>query len=152
MEKTRKELAMDYFTQGYNCSQAVVLAFADKIGMEKDALARVSSSFGGGMGRLREVCGSVSGMFLVAGFLYGYEDPKARTEKAQHYKRIQELAHAFEKENGSIVCRQLLGLDKKEESPVPEDRTKEYYKKRPCKELVGCAAEILDRFLQQQEI
>lgn len=145
----RKEKAMQLFEEGYNCAQSVFLAFEDLHGMEPKAAAALSSSFGGGMGRLREVCGAVSGMFLVAGALYGYDDPKAGEEKMAHYARIQELAAAFEKENGSIVCRELLGLSTKREAPVPEERTAEYYKKRPCKELVGQAAEILEQYIEK---
>jgi C_GCAxxG_C_C family probable redox protein len=114
--------------------------------MDRETAARMVSSLGGGMGRLREVCGAVSAMFLVAGLLYGYNDPKAKDEKAEHYERIQKLASDFEKENGSIICRELLGLTEKKDSPIPEERTAEYYKKRPCKELVGCAVEILERY------
>ena len=148
----RKEKAMQLFEEGYNCAQSVFLAFEDLHGMDRKAAAALSSSFGGGMGRLREVCGAVSGMFLVAGALYGYDDPKAREEKAAHYARIQELAAAFEKENGSIVCRELLGLSVKREAPVPEARTEEYYKKHPCKELVGQAAEILEQYIEGHPI
>jgi len=149
---TRKEIAMEYFAEGYNCAQAVALAFCDLLPMEKDTLARLTSSFGGGMGRLREVCGAVSGMFAAAGLLYGYDDPKARAEKADHYARLQEMAKAFEKENGSIVCRELLGLTVKHDAPTPEARTDAYYKKRPCKELVGCAAEILEKYLEENPV
>lgn len=145
----RRETAMQLFEEGYNCAQSVFLAFADLHGIDKKTAAALSSSFGGGMGRLREVCGAVSGMFLVAGALYGYDDPEAREEKAEHYARIQELAAAFEKENGSIVCRELLGLSVKKEAPTPEARTAEYYKKRPCKELVGQAAEILEQYITE---
>ena len=108
----RGQRAQGLFLQGYNCTQAVVLAFDDLLGMDWDALARLSSSFGGGMGRLREVCGAVSGMFLVAGILYGYDVPGAEGQelKAAHYKRIQQLAKAYQDVNGSIVCRELLGL------------------------------------------
>lgn len=149
---TRKEMAMENFMKGYNCSQSVVLAFADLIDpVEAKMLSKMSSSFGGGMGRLREVCGSVSGMFLVLGALYGYEGPETGAPKAEHYARIQEVAKAFEEENGSIVCRELLGLTVKKQEPTPEARTKEYYKKRPCKELVGCAAQILDEFIKGME-
>lgn len=143
----RKEKAMALFEEGYNCAQAVFLAFEDMHGIDRRTAAALSSSFGGGMGRLREVCGSVSGMFLTVGVLYGYDDPKAKEEKAEHYARIQELAAAFEKENGSIVCRELLGLTVKKEEPIPQERTEEYYKKRPCKELVGMAAEILETYI-----
>jgi len=120
--------------------------------MEKDALARLTSSFGGGMGRLREVCGAVSGMFAAAGLLYGYDDPKASTEKADHYARLQAMAKEFEHENGSIVCRELLGLTVKHDAPTPEARTDAYYKKRPCKELVGCAAEILEKYVEENPL
>ena len=152
MEKSRRERATELFLEGYNCTQAVFLAFEDLHGMDRWAAAALSSSFGGGMGRLREVCGTVSGMFLVAGALYGYDDPKAVQEKAEHYARIQELAAEFEKQNGSIICRELLGLNVKKESPVPEARTAEYYKKRPCPQLAGCAAEIMERYIREHPI
>lgn len=145
----RKDRAMKYFEKGYNCAQSVFLAFGDLHGMDERMAARFASSFGGGMGRLREVCGTVTGMFLVAGILYGYEDPKAGKEKTEHYKRIQELAAEFEEQNGSIVCRELLGLTVKREEPVPEERTEAYYKKRPCKELVGQAAQIMERYIME---
>lgn len=143
----RKEKAMKLFEQGYNCSQSLVLAFADLYDLDEKTAAALSSSFGGGMGRLREVCGSVSGMFLVAGLLYGYTKPGAREEKAEHYARIQELAKKFEEKNGSIVCRTLLGLSVQREDPTPMERTAEYYKKRPCKQLIGDAAEILETYI-----
>ena len=148
---TRKELAMDYFYQGYNCSQSLVLAFKDKLNMDETTLSKLASSFGGGMGRLREVCGSVSGMFMVIGLLYGYSGPEKGDVKAEHYARIQELAARFEKEHGSIVCRELLGLSVKHDSPTPEARTKEYYTKRPCPEIIGSAAQILEQYLQEIE-
>ena len=143
----RKELAQKYFVDGYNCSQSVVLAYADLLGIEEKSLAKLASSFGGGMGRLREVCGAASGMFMVLGLLYGYDDPKASEEKKEQYRKVQEAAKAFEEKNGSIVCRQLLGLDVNHDEYTPSERTKEYYQKRPCKELVGDAADILEEFL-----
>lgn len=148
----RREKAMALFEEGYNCAQSVFLAFSDMHGIDERTAAALSSSFGGGMGRLREVCGAVSGMFLTLGVLYGYDNPKAKEEKAEHYARIQELAAAFEKENGSIVCRELLGLRVKKEAPTPEARTKEYYQKRPCRELVGDAAEILERYIAEHPV
>jgi len=148
----RKEKAEALFLEGYNCAQAVVIAFEDLHGLDRDMVARLSSSFGGGMARLREVCGSVSGMFMVAGLLYGYDDPKAKEEKTEHYARIQKLAADFTAENGSIVCRELLGLTEKKQAPTPEARTEEYYKKRPCKELVGMAAEIMDNYIKEYPI
>lgn len=143
---------MKLFEDGYNCAQSVFLAFEDLHGIDRETAARLSSSFGGGMGRLREVCGSLSGMFMTVGLLYGYDDPKAFAEKTEHYGRIQELAKTFEEKNGSIVCRELLGLKVKRESSVPEARTEDYYKKRPCKELVGDAAEILEDYIREHEI
>ena len=139
--------AMNLFKEGYNCSQSVFLAFKDLYGIDRSTALKLSSSFGGGMGRLREVCGSVSGMFLTAGILYGYDSPKDRSSKTEHYKRIQELARSFEELNGSIVCRELLGLDQKKESYVPEERTKDYYRKRPCEQIVGCAAYIMEEYI-----
>lgn len=152
MKEMRKEKAMQLFTEGYNCAQAVFLAFDDMYDMDRKTAAAMSSSFGGGMGRLREVCGTVSGMFMVAGILYGYDEPGAVERKAEHYARIQELATRFEKENGSIVCRELLGLSVKRENPVPQARTQEYYKKRPCKELVGQATEILEQYIAEHPV
>jgi C_GCAxxG_C_C family probable redox protein len=143
---------MENFMKGYNCAQAVVLAFADMLPIEPAELSKMACSFGGGMGRLREVCGSVSGMFMVAGLLYGYDGPETGPVKANHYARIQELARRFTEKNGSIVCRELLGLDVKHDSPVPEARNAEYYKKRPCRELVGDAAEILEQYIAENPL
>lgn len=139
---------MDNFKKGYNCSQSIVLTFADILPLDSDTLAKMASSFGGGMGRLREVCGAVSGMFMVAGLLYGYEGPETGQVKADHYARIQDLAHRFEEQHGSIVCREMLGLSVKHDVPTPEARTDEYYKKRPCVEIIGDAAEILDEYIK----
>ncbi|WP_024866856.1 C-GCAxxG-C-C family protein [Butyrivibrio sp. FCS014] len=146
---TRRQMAMDNFMKGYNCSQSIVLAFADMLPIDEATLLRLSSSFGGGMGRLREVCGSVSGMFMVAGLLYGYDGPETGQVKADHYARIQELAHRFEEQHGSIVCRELLGLSVRHDVPVPEARTAEYYKKRPCPEIIGDAAQILEEYIME---
>ena len=144
--------AEENFLNGYNCTQAVFLAFQDLFEMDEKTAAKLSSSFGGGMGRLREVCGAVSGMFLVAGMLYGYDTPGAHQEKSDHYKRIQELAKAYELENGSIVCRELLGLSEKRQQPVPEKRTEEYYTKRPCPKLVCMAAAIMGQYIEEHPV
>lgn len=140
---SRGERAKALFLEGYNCCQAVVGAFADCVDIEFELLMKMVSSMGGGMGRLREVCGAVSGMFLVAGFLKGYSDPKATTEKAEHYQLIQRLAEKFRRENGSIICRELLGTGAGNSSHVPEQRTESYYQKRPCGELCAQAADIV---------
>lgn len=142
--KARK--AMELFQEGYNCAQAVIGAFADDMNMDFQQAVMLSSSFGGGMGRMREVCGAVSAMFMVAGLDRGYSDPKASKEKAEHYDHIQQLAARFKEENGSIICRDLLGLtDDGSASPVPEERSPAYYKKRPCQLLVGQCAAILEQ-------
>lgn len=146
---SHKDLARSYFLEGYNCAQSVLLAFHEELGLDKETAARMSSSFGGGMGRLREVCGAVSGMFLAAGLFYGYSSPDNQAEKKAHYERIQALAAAFRERNGSIVCRELLGLDHKADAPTPSARTEEYYKKRPCADLVADAAEILETYLKE---
>lgn len=148
-KSTYAKKAMELFKEGFNCSQSVFLAFADLYGMDQHMALKLSSSFGGGMGRLREVCGAVSGMFMVAGILYGYEDPKDQEAKKEHYERIQLLAKEFTDRNGSIICRQLLGLGEGKDSPVPEKRTDTYYKKRPCGELVGIAAAIMEEYIKE---
>ena len=149
---TRREKAMANFKKGYNCSQSIILAYQDMIPIDKSILSKMASSFGGGMGRLREVCGSVSGMFLIAGILYGYDEPETGQVKVEHYTRIQELARRFEEKHGSIICREMLGLNVKHDVPVPEARTSEYYKKRPCAEIIGDAAEILEQYIKENPI
>lgn len=147
---THGEKAKRYFEEGYNCAQAVTLAFVEEMGVEKEMAAQMASSFGGGLGRLREVCGCVSGMALAAGALYGYADPKAKEEKAEHYALIQKLANEFKEKNGSIICRELLAGINNDTNPVPEERTESYYKKRPCAELCYMAAEILEREMERR--
>jgi C_GCAxxG_C_C family probable redox protein len=149
---TRREAAMANFLNGYNCSQSIILAFEDMLPVDKTTMSKLASSFGGGMGRLREVCGSVSGMFMIAGLLYGYDGPETGQIKADHYARIQELARRFEEKHGSIVCREMLGLGINHDTPVPEARTKEYYQKRPCAEIIGDAAEILEQYIKENPL
>ena len=149
---TRKEKAMQSFLDGYNCAQCLVLAFEDLLTIDTKTALKMASPFGGGMGRLREVCGSVSGMFLVFGLIKGYDDPSDYDSKKELYAHIQELGHRFEEANGSLVCRDLLGLTTKHDSSAPEKRTENYYKKRPCAELVGCATEILENYLNTEFI
>ena len=153
----RVEKAKRLFKEGgYNCCQAVVLAYNDVFGMPDETAAGISSGFGGGMGRMREVCGSVSGMVLLAGLLKPASDPSDKVARTANYALVQEVAADFKALNGSIVCRELLGLSPMgsatanpsdihviPESPVPSDRTAEYYRKRPCEELVGISARII---------
>lgn len=143
-----QEKALKLFYEGYNCSQAVLAAYCEELGLDSETALKLSSSFGGGMGRLREVCGAVSAMFMVAGLKYGYIDSKDIFLKQKHYELIQRLSKEFKDKNGSIICRELLGLDSHHDSPIPEERSEGYYKKRPCAELVRCAAEIIDEVLK----
>lgn len=138
--------AAELFLSGSNCAQAIVVAFSDVTGLEKDFAAKISSSFGGGMGRMREVCGAVSGMLMVAGLLYGYDDPgEEDINKKNHYKLVQELSGKFRDEIGSIVCREILKNPPSDPSPTP--RTEEFYKNRPCARMVMTAARILDEYI-----
>lgn len=150
---TRKEKAMQSFLDGYNCSQCMILAFADIIEKYADidinTALKIASPFGGGMGRLREVCGSVSGIFMILGYIEGYNEAGDYDGKKKLYEDIQELARRYEDANDSIICRELLGLDVKRQEAAPERRTEEYYKKRPCAEKIGSAAEILEGYLKE---
>ncbi len=144
----RGDKAKAFFTQGYNCSQSVLMAFSDITGLDEKTSAMLSSGFGGGMGRMREVCGAVSGMFMAASLVSGYNDPADLEGKKRTYQMIQTLAEKFKSQNKSIICRELLGLDKPEETYIPEQRTPDYYKKRPCGDLVKDAAEILEEYFK----
>ena len=147
----RVEKAKRLFKEGgYNCCQAVVLAYNDVFGIDDETAAAMSSGFGGGMGRMREVCGSVSGMVMLAGLIRPATDPTVKDWRTANYALVQEMAGEFKAINGSIVCKELLGLvplgssqQVPQESPEPSDRTPEYYKKRPCEELVGISARIV---------
>ena len=149
---TRKEKAMQCFLDGYNCSQCMILAFEDILDTDIKLALKIASPFGGGMGRLREVCGSVSGMFMVLGYLIGYNEPDDYEGKKVLYAHIQELARRYEEANGSIICRDLLGLTEKRQDSTPEPRTDAYYKNRPCTEKIGSAAEILETYLKELEL
>ena len=145
---THEEKALQYFTDGANCAQAVVLAFKDELGMDEKTAARLASSFGGGIGRLREVCGAVSGMMMVYGLLKGYDDLKDPDAKKAHYANVQALANRFREENGSIICRELLSLKKDENSdPTPTPRTSQAFHARPCFGFVASAARMLEEAL-----
>lgn len=145
---THPEKAEKLFRNGYNCSQAVLLAFSDKTGLDDKTAAKISSSFGGGLGRMREVCGAVSGASMVLGLVYGYDNPEDYESKKNHYHLIQKFAQRFKEKNSSIICRELLTGVKVKQGKEPEERSESYYKKRPCPELVRIAAEILDEMLK----
>ena len=142
--------AAELFLSGYNCSQAVVVAFSDLTGLDIQVSAKLASSFGGGMGRMREVCGAVSGMLMVAGLLYGYETPGDDVSKKAHYTRVQYLAGKFREEVGSIVCREILKNPPSDPNPSP--RTAEYYAKRPCARMVLLAGQILDDYIKENPL
>ena len=146
----KAELAQKLFCAGANCAQAVFGAFAEECGLMQEEAFRMASGFGGGMARQREVCGAVSGMVLVLNMVYGSGDLKDKNAKDGQYARIQAVAEAFKAECGSIICRELLGLEKKESTPPQsEERTPEYYKKRPCADMVALAAEITEKYLAE---
>lgn len=138
------------FLEGYNCAQSVFCAFCDETGLSVEEAARLSSSFGGGMGRLREVCGAVSGALLALGMLQGYSDPGDPALKAAHYRRVQDFARRFREQNGAIVCRELLKGVPVTPGGEPEPRTPEFYARRPCLRLIGEAAAILDEMLKEE--
>ncbi|MGN1125577.1 MAG: C-GCAxxG-C-C family protein [Candidatus Gastranaerophilaceae bacterium] len=142
--------ANELFLKGYNCSQSVVGAYADELGIDFETLIKLSSSFGGGMGKLREVCGAVSGMFIVAGILKGYSTPNNDKIKCNHYALIQKLGHSFKDKFGSIICRELLNLDTQESPPTPTKRTVSFYKDRPCGKFIQTACDILDEEIFQE--
>ena len=150
---TRKEQAIAYFKEGYNCAQSVALTFCDLAGLTPKTALRLSAPFGGGLGRQREICGAVSGMCMMAGALYGYADASDNAAKAAHYRMIQTLCDEFRaRAGGSILCRDLLIEEGRDTTPTPSERTETYYKKRPCAELVGEAADILDAYIQSHPI
>ena len=144
------EKARDLFREGYNCAQSVVGAFHEEMGLSLSEATRLASSFGGGMGGLRETCGAVTGMFLVAGMLMGYDDPAAYDGKKAHYARIRQLAEQFRQKHDTLVCRELLRSLPEKLQKDPQPRTEQYYKVRPCVRFVETAAELLDEMLQEQ--
>jgi C_GCAxxG_C_C family probable redox protein len=144
---THREKAIEYFCKGYNCAQSVFAAFCDVTGYTEEQALALASSFGGGMGRMRETCGACSAMFMVAGAVRGYTDISTDAPKKEHYELIQAMAEEFKKEHGTIICRELLKNLKPDSSPTPSARTEEYYKVRPCVRFVATAADIVDKMV-----
>ena len=144
------EIAKQLFFKGYNCAQSVFCAFTDVTGYDIDTSARMASSFGGGLGRLRETCGAVSAAALILGIVNGYADPADYEAKKQHYELVREFADKFKEKDKSIICRELLteASLNPESGGAPEQRSEEYYQKRPCPNLVYDAALILDEMIQ----
>ena len=142
--------AAELFLSGYNCAQSVAVAFCDVTGLTEKQAAKMSSAFGGGMGRMREVCGAVSGMLMVLSFLYGYDTPGDDASKKVLYTQVQELAGKFREENGSIICREILKNPPSDPNPTP--RTADFYAKRPCAKMVMTAARLLDKFIEEHPL
>lgn len=152
MYEDRIERAVGNFMKGFNCSQSVVAAFADLYGMDEELALRVSASFGGGIGRMRETCGAACGMFLLVGLETGCTDSSDREGKGANYAAVQRLAEQYKEICGSMTCRELLGLRKSAAtSSQPEARTPEYYRKRPCARMVETAATLFSRFLEERQ-
>lgn len=145
----RAERAVTYFKSGYNCAQSVYMAYADLFDMDTKTAAIIAAPMGAGIGRMREVCGTVSGAALIAGLAIPCDDPTDMASKARCYALVQQVAERFRKENGSIICRELLGVAPIKESPVPSPRTDAYYKKRPCVELVKMSATFIGEALKE---
>ena len=151
--EARVHRAVDNFMQGYGCCQSVVAAFADLYGMDDLTAKRVGAGFGGGVGRLRMMCGAVSGLVILAGLDCGQTEGADREGKSACYKVVQELLARFKEQNGSVVCAELLGLkgyEKAHSSYVASERTAEYYQTRPCAAKVECAARIFDEYLDEK--
>ena len=137
--------SQDLFKQGYNCAQSVFCANCEKVGIDVETGLKLTSSFGGGMGRLREVCGAVSAMFMLIGLKQGYTSPDDDVAKEKHYAKVQELAKKFEDKFGSIICRDLLGLPDGKSDAKPTKRTEQYYNERPCEEFIKFASELIQK-------
>ena len=145
----KADRAEELFRMGYNCSQSVYAAFAEELGMSVEEAAKRASPFGAGFGKLREVCGTVSGMVLVLGDLCGYQDPTDAAGKQALYALVQRLCCSFAASEGSLLCRELLGLEKGEDLEEPAVRTEEYYQSRPCVGACRRAAELLEAYLTE---
>lgn len=146
MDKNKAELL---FKKGYNCAQSVFCAVCEDFGIDFETGLKLSSGLGGGMGKLREVCGAVSAMFLLVGLKSGYTDPLDDASKQALYEKIQKLAKRFENEFGSIICADLLGEERGAKPPVPTKRTENFYEERPCSKFVGRCFEIFrEEFLK----
>ncbi len=143
----KAQRAAELFMEGYNCSQAVLGAFCEDIGMDFEVAIKLASSFGGGMGRLREVCGALSAVFMLAGIRYGYSSPTDKEAKTEHYRLVQAIAAEFRKKRETIICRELIQVVEKVETHIPDDRTAEYYKTRPCVAIVIEAEELAEHLL-----
>lgn len=149
--ESRAERAVKTFEEGYNCAQSVFSTYADCFGMDRETALRMSSAMGAGVGRMREVCGAVSSMAMLAGLKEGNADPENEEAKEHIYSLVRQMSARFREEYGSIICKELLGLDSVEESAKPSVRTPEYYASRPCPGIIACAARIIEEMLLDQK-
>ena len=147
----RVEKAIELFASGYNCCQAVFAAYADLYGMDEETALKLASPMGAGMGRMREVCGTVSAMAMLSGLADGNADAADEAKKTEVYQRVRDMSDEFAAQNGSIICRELLGILGREKSAAPSARTEEYYAVRPCVKFVRCAAEIVEKTLVEKD-
>ena len=145
--KSRIEQAVQTFESGFNCCQSVFVTYADLFGMDRETALKMSCSMGGGVGRMREVCGTVSAMALLTGLKCGNTDPENEEAKTYNYEMVRKLADAFKEKQSTIICRDLLGIKEREESASPSARTAQYYATRPCSSLVACAAGLVEELL-----
>lgn len=145
--QSRVDKAVQTFESGYGCAQSVFATYADIFGIDKETALKLSSPMGGGIGRMREVCGTVSAMALLAGLKEGNIDPSDEEGREKIYLLVREMSDSFREANGTIICRELLGIKSREQSAKPGKRTREYYESRPCSRLVACAAKIVEEML-----
>lgn len=150
LEQSRTERAVEAFLGGCNCAQAVFSTYADLFGIDRQTAMNLTNSMGGGISRLREVCGTVSAIALLTGLAEGEVDPGDLKAREKVYQRTRDLLAEFEQENGSLICRELLGILGRDRSARPSERTPEYYRKRPCARFVACAARIIEENLTEQ--
>ena len=148
-DMSKGDIAYDNFLSGLSCTQSVLCAFSEETGLDEESSMKIAMPFGGGMGRMRLTCGAVTGMVMAYGLIFSPFTPPTREEKAAHYAAVRDLSERFSSKTGSVICAELLGLKKAEESYVPEERTEEYYKKRPCPELCRLAANILEDYIKE---
>lgn len=148
----RVQRAVELFMQGYGCCQSVVAAFADLYGLSDKQAKLIAAGFGGGVGRMRMMCGAVSGMVILAGLSDGQTRGDDREGKAHCYKIVQDLLSQSKAENGSIICSELLGLSGEVPTGnfMPDERNAEYYRKRPCAAKVESAARIFAHYLEER--
>ena len=146
----RVQLAVHHFNSGYNCCQAVFMAYADLFDVPEELAKNISVSFGGGIGQMREVCGTVSGMAMLCGFKYPVRDNDNKAERSQNYHAVQRMATRFKEEHQTILCKELLQALAKTKKTDPEDRMSSYHTTRPCGKFVISACRIAGEVLKEK--